>query len=713
MPFTDQARRAIARDCSDEAEWDGFVREIPWATAHHALRYGTLLARSFGYLRPIYRLIERDGRPVGGIPLMRFDAAGIWTALHSLPFDIYGGPLIHPDHLDDPDLHRGIAAEIDALAARCRAFEVRFSIPVTAPPALRRCLIQWGGRETKVSDCPVLDLDAPLDAIRRGYRPELRRALRASDREGISIAADAPLEHVRQLYGFYRDRMKQIGATVKPWRFTEGILQQRIGIPFVAYRTGAPVGFLVLLPAPRIAIYWISAFDPRASRARPMSAMLDAAIGWAHGRGIARFSFGESHGRPGLERFKDGFGPAHATHSVVVRAYRPAAYHAWHALEPVARRSYAVWDGGRTALRARTAPPPPPLIPRAEPDPAWTAHLAGRRVLVTGATGFIGQHLVRVLRQEPNVSIRILVRSLDRARQTFGPAVAALEVHAGDLTAPDSLRGLCADVDLVLHSGSAVPYAFAGAAPPGEFARVNVGGTENLLVEAAAAGVRQLVVVSSTAAMGTPREPTVDERTPCRPAAPYQLSKHRAEQALLRAHRERGLDVRIIRPCLVAGEGKRGGELLKLFRLCRRGVFPVIGGSLEVEKPLVDVEDVVQALLLASRQGQPGEVYLVHSDGGHTLGGILREAGRLLGRRKPYIRVPLALARAGAHLGPPLARLVGRGAPLTPERLDLFLAHRHIDVGKARAELGFVPRHQDLSAMLGRTFHYYVATGQL
>lgn len=349
----------LARDCTAEAEWDEFARGVPWATVHHAFRYGRLLARCFGYLEPHYRAIEDGGRIVAAIPLMRFSAGGIYTSLQSLPFDIYGGPLPAPGYEDEPDLHRAIARDLDAQAARFGAFEVRLSLPVTAPPGVFRCARSLGRVECMETDCPVLELAGSLDEMRRGYRPEVRRALRVSGRNGITVEPRGTPGVLRSLYPLYRARMQEIGATVKPWRFIEGIVAERLGVPFVAWQGGRAIGFLILLATPGIAIYWISAIAPEAARARPMNALLDAAIAWSHGEGIRRFSFGESHGRPGLVRFKQGFGPGRGRHMIAVRTYRPGIQRTWRLLEPAARRTYALWDRCRTSLIGGQGPARP------------------------------------------------------------------------------------------------------------------------------------------------------------------------------------------------------------------------------------------------------------------------------------------------------------------------------------------------------------------
>ena len=132
-----------------------------------------------------------------------------------------------------------------------------------------------------------------------------------------------------------------------------------------------------------------------------------------------------------------------------------------------------------------------------------------------------------------------------------------------------------------------------------------------------------------------------------------------------------------------------------------------------MRKPLIDVRDLVTALCLAAKKGRSGEIYLVHSGGDHTLGSILEVCGELVGNSRPGLRIPMTAAKIAARTTTPIARLIGVSPPLSPERLKLYLTSRHIDISKARNELGYAPAHQDLMDMLKPTYDDYVQTGQL
>jgi hypothetical protein len=139
--------------------------------------------------------------------------------------------------------------------------------------------------------------------------------------------------------------MKQIGATIKPWRFLEEVIKNKLGAAFMACHDKRLIGFLILQVSSKMAIYWISAMDSAAITFRPMNALLDSAICWSHQKGIPVFNFGESYrGRPGLVRFKEGWGPAAAQNTATIRTYRPVTQRIWRLLEPIARRTYTWWD---------------------------------------------------------------------------------------------------------------------------------------------------------------------------------------------------------------------------------------------------------------------------------------------------------------------------------------------------------------------------------
>lgn len=333
------------------------------------------------------------------------------------------------------------------------------------------------------------------------------------------------------------------------------------------------------------------------------------------------------------------------------------------------------------------------------------------KVLVTGATGFVGYHVARRLSEREGTEVLCLVRSTsDRGR------LGALDVQqvVGDLTDPASLKGLCDGIESIYHCACAVQDTFAQALDSYEvFRRVNVEGTVNLAREALRAGVKRFVHLSSTAAMGTPDVERVDETATCRPTTPYGRSKREAELELLQLHGGDGLPVVILRPCLVIGRGKQHSELLKLFKLVRYGVFPFFGRRAPQRKPLLHVSDLVTAMELAEAKGELGQIYLVTSGAPYTLEQIVQVSAKILGVRRSHVWIPRRLALAGALGVEALAKVLPFNPPITRARIRLFTAHREIDIRKIREQLGYAASVTDLEQMLREVHEEFRQEGLL
>lgn len=187
--------------------------------------------------------------------------------------------------------------------------------------------------------------------------------------------------------------------------------------------------------------------------------------------------------------------------------------------------------------------------------------------LVTGASGFIGRRLVQSLRNQ-------------------GHAATTLTRPQHDLLKPESLAALLVEVDTVFHLAA---YAHVNQINKNHLYATNVAGTANLLAAAIAAGVRQLIYVSSVLA-----DPAFDQ-----PRTPYGDSKHQAEQLLMAAHARGDICVTIVRPVNVYGPGMKG-NLMTMLRLIRKGWMPPLPAFTQGFS-LIGVDDLCQALILIAQ----------------------------------------------------------------------------------------------------------------
>jgi dihydroflavonol-4-reductase len=300
--------------------------------------------------------------------------------------------------------------------------------------------------------------------------------------------------------------------------------------------------------------------------------------------------------------------------------------------------------------------------------------------LVTGASGFLGWHVARVL-LDRGYHVRALVRP--------GSRVDGLEVEPviGDLRDADSLARAVSGCGLVFHV--AADYRL-WAADPRELYRSNVDGTRNILESARRAGVERVVYTSTVGCIGIPRDGLGDETVPVTLAAmkgDYKRSKFQAEQVALEFARG-GLPVVIVNPSAPIGDhdvkptptGKIVLDFLK-------GDMPAF---IDTGLNVVDVRDVADGHWLACERGKIGERYILGSEN-LTLSQILGKLARLTNRKAPTVRLPYAVAYVAGAVSTGWANLTGVAPRVPLSGVRMAREKMWVTVEKARRELGFAP----------------------
>lgn len=321
------------------------------------------------------------------------------------------------------------------------------------------------------------------------------------------------------------------------------------------------------------------------------------------------------------------------------------------------------------------------------------------KAFVTGATGFVGTHVVAALRSRGD-EVACLVRSAERA---LGLDWSGVRLIPGDLTSRAALREGCAGVDVVYHVAGRI-----SARNLAEYLAVNRDGTARVLEAMAASSARRLVHVS-TLAVGGPTVPgqPIDESRPPRPVTDYGRSKLAAETVV----RESGVAWTIVRPPVVYGERDR--ETLRIFRLAQAGWGPVMGDGTQ-ELSIIHASDLAGAMVAAgTATATVGRVYYATHPDVTTSAGLVRAVGVAVGRAPRIVHLPGALARIALWTVGSLASLAGRATLLSADKANEFLAPAWTCRSDALTRDTGWRATTELATGLARTAAWYRAEGWL
>jgi dihydroflavonol-4-reductase len=325
--------------------------------------------------------------------------------------------------------------------------------------------------------------------------------------------------------------------------------------------------------------------------------------------------------------------------------------------------------------------------------------------LVTGATGFLGSHVARLL-VERGERLRLLVRPDSSLRLLEGLAAGSSERVVGDLRDPDSLDCAVRGCEVVYHV--AADYRL-WARDPREIYESNVRGTRNLLDAAGRAGITRFVYTSTVATVAVPRQAALPDectRTSLEEMiGAYKRSKWLAEQEALRAA-EAGLPVVIVNPTTPVGPGDAKptptGRIITDFLNGRMPAYVDTGLN------FVPVEDAARGHLLAAEHGRTGERYVLGGEN-LTLKQVLDMLARISGRRAPRVRLPHAVALAAGYADTVVSRLLGREPQIPLDGVRMARHRMFVSTEKARRELQFTPG--PVAAALERAVQWYGANG--
>ena len=310
----------------------------------------------------------------------------------------------------------------------------------------------------------------------------------------------------------------------------------------------------------------------------------------------------------------------------------------------------------------------------------------GNVIVVTGATGHVGNVLIRELLTQEYV-VRALVLPNDDCRPIKDLNT---EIVHGDITKLPELEAAFSGADIVFHLAGIVTI-MPGMAEALE--RVNVGGIRNVIAACRATSIRRLVYTSSIHAIAEPPHGTViDESQPFDPdrvLGDYARSKARATLLLIEEISKGGLDAVICCPTGIIGPFDYGisniGQLI--FDFANGHLKSYVSGAYD----FVDVRDVARGLILAAEKGQTGRHY-IFSGTQVQVPELMGELAIDIGYSAPTYRIPAVIARAAGVLASYYYRLLRRRPVFTAYSIDVLRSNSKVSSARAREELGFTTR---------------------
>lgn len=326
------------------------------------------------------------------------------------------------------------------------------------------------------------------------------------------------------------------------------------------------------------------------------------------------------------------------------------------------------------------------------------------RILVTGASGFIGLRLVSALLEQGN-QISVLCRNTEKAQKLLPKQCTIIK---GDITDKDSLLGCCENIDMVYQlvglSGNELPSEYQLK----RFRKINVEGLKNIIEEAKRAKVKRFIQVSSIAAMGIVKKMPINSESVCEPYLPYQVTKREGELLALNEFKKNGFPVIIVRPAKVYGIG--GEDTYKsIINMCRKRIFPKIG----IKDTMVShcyIDDLITNLSLLTNKGELGKIYIFATEKSIGFYESVRMISKEMNIKVLMIPMPRWFVASIAYCIERFYVFLGKKAPVTRRNVLAATTDRIYDFSINKKDLGFVSSIS-MEEGIKRIMEYHRQTG--
>ncbi len=338
-----QKQRYQICPATDTTDWDIQLRQTSLCNAFHTQTWAGILQQHFPRLQPVFLEILRDNIPVGFLPCYLFRPFPFVSMLHSLHWNLPGGPILWNNRtIDTAALTEAIVTAFHSVASRHHLTEVvlnssPFGSPLDESSLHRLEFEPHGSRFTH-----LLNIEQGYDAVWTAYNKRIRGAVRKAAKNGVSVRMSQSEQEMQVFYAMYLSMMRHFGSPPKPYALLNTLRNSPIGDLVVAEYEGQIIGGLLFVYFNKIATLWVEASLPEYLHLRTNNAVIHFIVRWACEHGYHWVDFGASPPeRKGLVAFKEEWRAERFDFQCYRWMRSPWRYRFWTQMEPALRCVYS------------------------------------------------------------------------------------------------------------------------------------------------------------------------------------------------------------------------------------------------------------------------------------------------------------------------------------------------------------------------------------